>query len=63
MYILLKENGFLQTAMNNEINNVAPGDIHTSWANDLPSEDYIFLTGAGSVGVELSPKSLLQIYQ
>jgi phosphodiesterase/alkaline phosphatase D-like protein len=29
--------------MNNEINNVVlTGDIHTSWANDLPSEDYIF---------------------
>jgi phosphodiesterase/alkaline phosphatase D-like protein len=50
--------------MNNEINNVVlTGDIHTSWANDLPSEDY-FLTGAGSVGVNSSRQvSLLQDYQ
>jgi alkaline phosphatase D len=51
---------FFTTVMNNEINNVVvlTGDIHTSWANDLPSEDYIFLTGAGSVGVEFVTPSV-----
>jgi alkaline phosphatase D len=38
----------------NSINNmvVLTGDIHTSWANDLPGDNYVGSTGAGSVGVE-----------
>jgi alkaline phosphatase D len=38
----------------NNIDNavVLTGDIHTSWANDLPSDNYVASTGAGSVGVE-----------
>ena len=38
----------------NSIDNmvVLTGDIHTSWANDLPGENYNANTGAGSVGVE-----------
>ncbi|MCF8275831.1 MAG: alkaline phosphatase D family protein [Flavobacteriales bacterium] len=31
---------------------VLTGDIHTSWANDLPGDNYVGSTGAGSVGVE-----------
>lgn len=38
----------------NSIDNavVLTGDIHTSWANDLPGDSYDSNTGAGSVGVE-----------
>ncbi|RTY98297.1 T9SS type A sorting domain-containing protein, partial [Flavobacterium sp. RSP49] len=51
---------FFKTVTDNEINNVVvlTGDIHTSWANDLPSKDYVFLTGAGSVGVEFVTPSV-----
>jgi alkaline phosphatase D len=40
--------------VNNNIENfvVLTGDIHTSWANDLPGSGYDASTGAGSVGVE-----------
>ena len=40
--------------LNNNINNIVviTGDIHTSWANDLPTGNYDSQTGAGSVGVE-----------
>lgn len=40
--------------LDNDIKNVAvlTGDIHTSWANDLPTVNYNSQTGAGSVGVE-----------
>lgn len=31
---------------------VLTGDIHSAWANDLPTGSYIPATGAGSVGVE-----------
>ncbi len=31
---------------------VLTGDIHSAWANDLPTGNYIPNTGAGSVGVE-----------
>jgi alkaline phosphatase D len=31
---------------------VLTGDIHTAWANDLPTANYNATTGAGSVGVE-----------
>ncbi|MBI1287717.1 MAG: T9SS type A sorting domain-containing protein [Flavobacteriales bacterium] len=38
----------------NNIDNtvVLTGDIHTSWANDLPGDNYDSNTGSGSVGVE-----------
>jgi len=40
--------------LDNNIQNlvVLTGDIHTSWANDLPFAGYNSSTGAGSVGVE-----------
>lgn len=40
--------------VSNNIDNmvVLTGDIHTSWANDLPGANYVGSTGAGSVGVE-----------
>lgn len=31
---------------------VLTGDIHTSWANDLPGDNYVPSTGSGSLGVE-----------
>jgi len=42
---------FFQT---NNIKNIAviTGDIHTSWANDLPTQNYNLQSGDGSVGVE-----------
>lgn len=51
---------FFKIVTDNKINNVVvlTGDIHTSWANDLPSKDYVFLTGAGSVGVEFVTPSV-----
>lgn len=38
----------------NSIDNavILTGDIHTSWANDLPGDNYVSNTGAGSVAVE-----------
>ncbi len=40
--------------VSNNIDNavVLTGDIHTSWANDLPGSNYVASTGDGSVGVE-----------
>ncbi|MBU3660478.1 MAG: T9SS type A sorting domain-containing protein [Flavobacteriales bacterium] len=40
--------------LDNNIQNIVvlTGDIHTSWANDLPHTGYNSSTGAGSVGVE-----------
>jgi len=40
--------------MNNNIKNIVvlTGDIHTSWANDIPYNNYNSSTGAGSMGVE-----------
>ncbi len=37
---------------------VLTGDIHTSWANDLPGDNYDSNTGAGSVGVEFVVTSI-----
>jgi len=44
----------------NNIGNFAvlTGDIHTSWANDLPGDVYDGSTGAGSVGVEFITPSV-----
>lgn len=40
--------------MDNSIDNVVfvTGDIHTSWANDIPGPEYVDSTGAGSAAVE-----------
>lgn len=37
---------------------VITGDIHSSWANDLPGSTYSSSTGAGSVGVEFVAPSV-----
>jgi len=46
--------------INNNISNlvVLTGDIHTSWANDIPGTGYVASTGAGSVGVEFVATSV-----
>lgn len=46
--------------INNNIKNVVvlTGDIHTSWANDLPHTNYNSNTGAGSAGVEFVTPSV-----
>ncbi len=48
---------FLET---NSIDNlvVVTGDIHTSWANDLPGDSYSSGSGAGSMGVEFVTPSV-----
>jgi alkaline phosphatase D len=54
---------FFKIITDNESDNIVvlTGDIHTLWANDLPTEDYIFLAGEGSVGVEfITPSVTLQ---
>ena len=43
-------NDILASSIKNVV--VLTGDIHTSWANDLPHTGYNASTGAGSVGVE-----------
>ena len=45
---------------NNNLNNIVvlTGDIHTSWANDLPDSNYNGTTGANSVGVEFVATSI-----
>lgn len=37
---------------------VITGDIHTSWANDLPGDSYNSSTGSGAVGVEFVAPSV-----
>ncbi len=46
--------------LNNNISNmvVITGDIHSSWANDLPTASYNGSTGAGSAGVEFVTPSV-----
>lgn len=46
--------------LNNSIDNtvVLTGDIHTSWANDLPGDGYNGQTGANSLGVEFVVTSI-----
>ena len=45
---------FYEDILSNDIENlvVLTGDIHTSWANNLPGENYNSSTGEGSLGVE-----------
>jgi alkaline phosphatase D len=49
-----ERNKIYSTILDNNIQNlvVLTGDIHTSWANDLPGTGYNSSTGAGRVGVE-----------
>jgi alkaline phosphatase D len=51
---------FYDHLTNNSIDNVVvvTGDIHTSWANDLPGGSYNSGTGAGSMGVEFVTPSV-----
>ena len=51
---------FFKIITDNKINNIVvlTGDIHSSWGNDLPTKDYVFLTGAGSAGVEFVTPSV-----
>ncbi|HEY1039831.1 MAG TPA: alkaline phosphatase D family protein [Bacteroidia bacterium] len=46
--------------LNNNISNmvVITGDIHSSWANDLPTSSYNSSTGGGSAGVEFVTPSV-----
>ncbi len=46
--------------LNESIDNfvVLTGDIHTSWANDIPTASYNSSTGAGSAGVEFVATSV-----
>ena len=46
--------------LNNNIPNmvVVTGDIHSSWANDLPTASYNSVTGGGSAGVEFVTPSV-----
>lgn len=49
-----ERNRVLNYIINHNINNVVAitGDIHSSWANDLPTAAYNSSNGAGSAGVE-----------
>lgn len=49
-----ERNNLYDSILTNNIQNVVvlTGDIHTSWANDLPTSTYNSSTGSGSAGVE-----------
>ncbi len=51
---------FYDSIFANNVQNVVvlTGDIHTSWANDLPTATYNASTGAGSAGVEFVVTSI-----
>lgn len=55
-----ERNQLLNHVMNNNIENlvVLTGDIHTSWANDIPMNNYDAGTGANSAGVEFVATSV-----
>lgn len=55
-----ERNNLSNFIVNNNINNfvVLTGDIHSSWANDLPLSNYSSSTGAGSWGVEFVTPSV-----
>lgn len=55
-----ERNALYNHIMNNNIENIVvlTGDIHTSWANDLPLNNYNSSTGANSVGVEFVSTSV-----
>jgi len=54
---------FYGDILNNNIDNlvVLTGDIHTSWANDLPGSSYDASSGAGSMGVEFVITSVTSV--
>ena len=54
---------FNNDILNNNIENlvVLTGDIHSSWANDLPGPNYNSSTGQGSMGVEYVVTSVTSI--
>ncbi len=56
----VERNNLSNFIVNNNINNfvVLTGDIHTSWANDLPKSNYSSSTGTGSWGVEFVTPSV-----
>ena len=58
-----ERNRFYGDILSNDINNlvVLTGDIHTSWANNLPGENYNASTGSGSMGVEFVITSVTSI--
>jgi alkaline phosphatase D len=55
-----QRNAIYNHVLTNNISNmiVITGDIHTSWANDLPTASYNGSTGAGSAGVEFVTPSV-----
>lgn len=55
-----ERNQLLNHIMNNNIENIVvlTGDIHTSWANDIPLNNYDASTGANSAGVEFVTTSV-----
>ena len=55
-----ERNNLYDSVFANNIQNmvVLTGDIHTSWANDLPTDTYNSSTGAGSAGVEFIVSSV-----
>jgi alkaline phosphatase D len=56
----VERESILQHIVSNSIDNVVvlTGDIHTSWANDLPLNGYNATTGANSAGVEFVTTSV-----
>lgn len=56
----IERNNLLNAAMINGVDNlvVLTGDIHTSWANDIPLGNYNPSTGANSAGVEFVVTSI-----
>ena len=58
-----ERNRFYGDILSNNINNlvVLTGDIHTSWANNLPGENYDASTGSGSMGVEFVITSVTSV--
>lgn len=55
-----ERNRFFNFVNSNAINNIVilTGDIHSSWANDLPLSNYNSSTGSGSIGVEFVTPSV-----
>jgi alkaline phosphatase D len=58
-----ERNRFYGDILSNDINNlvVLTGDIHTSWANNLPGDNYNASTGSGSMGVEFVITSVTSV--
>lgn len=56
----IERNNLLNAVMLNNVDNlvVLTGDIHTSWANDIPLGNYNPSTGANSAGVEFVVTSI-----